>query len=244
MKRFTFLLGAFSALLMVSVGCGDGSSDPMGGTQVSLVAIPTSPITGSPVTVTVTAHNSMITLRAVTIDFESDGTWDDVQTFDQSSITATFAHAYNTAGAFTVRAEVLDANNVSASKTLLLIVSAPLNPPVSYKLSGRSTSGGTCYAEGPPATCDACRTVVSSAGVLNPLGSFSHGAPVSVTQSFAQDALVSGTTSTQYACDFTLDLYAGTPGSEVQFGHGACTTDSGGSPERLTCSITTSGTVP
>ena len=242
-KRFALLLGAFSALLMASIGCGGGSSDVMPETLVSLVAVPASPITGSPVTVTVTASNPQTALKSVSVDFENDGTWDDAQAFDESSVTAMFAHAYGSAGAFTVRAEVRDANNGSASKTLLLIVSAPLNPPVSYKLIGRSTAGGTCYAEGPPATCDVCRIAVGSAGVLKSLGSFSHGAPVSVTQSFEQDSFVSGT-STRYACDFELDLYAGTPGSEVPFGHGACATSSGDVPQRLTCTITTSGTIP
>ena len=75
------------------------------------------------------------------------------------------------------------------------------------------------------------------------LGSFAHGAPVSVTQSFAQDELVSGT-QTHYTCDFELDLYAGPPGSEVRFGHHACSTSSKHAPDHLTCSITTSGTVP
>jgi hypothetical protein len=240
-KRFTLVPGAFSALLAASIGCS--SVDYMPVAQVSLVAVPASPVIGSPVTVTVTAHSEQSVVKSVSIDFENDGTWDDVQVFDRSSITAAFTHTYDSAGAFTVRTEVLDANSASTTKSLSLIVSAPVSPAVSYKLIGRSTAGGTCYAEGPPATCDACRTSVSSAGELKALGSFAHGAPVSVTQSFAQDEFVSGT-ATRYACDFELDLYAGAPGSEIQFGHGACSTKSANNPEHLTCSITTSGTVP
>lgn len=240
-NRFTLLPGAFAALLAVSIGCS--SVDTMPVAQVSLVAVPASPVIGSPVTLTVTAHTEQSVVKSVSIDFENDGTWDDVQIFDQSSITAAFTHTYDSAGAFTVRTEVRDANNASASKSLSLIVSTPLNPQVWYKLIGRSTAGGTCYAEGPPATCDACRTSVGSSGELKALGSFAHGAPVSVTQSFAQDELVSGT-QTHYACDFELDLYAGAPGSEVQFGHDACSTRSGNASKHLTCSITTSGTVP
>jgi PKD repeat protein len=240
-KRFPLLLGAFSALLGASIGCS--SVDPNSVAKVSLVALPASPEVGSPVTVTVTAHGEQSVVKAVAIDFEDDGTWDERQLFDQSSVTAAFTHTYDSAGAFTVRTQVVDANGKAATKSLSLIVSAPASPQVSYKLIGRSTSGGACYAEGPPATCDACRISVSSAGELKALGSFAHGAAVSVTQSFAQDDQVSATTA-HYSCDFELDLFAGAPGSEVQFGHGSCSTNSGGAPKHLNCSITTSGTVP
>jgi PKD repeat protein len=240
-NRLTLLLGATSALLGVAIGCSSADSELVA--TISLVAVPSSPEVGSPVTVTVTAHGEQAVVKAVAIDFEDDGTWDERQLFDQSSVTVAFTHTYDSAGAFTVRTQVVDANGEADTKSLSLIVSAPASPQVFYKLIGRSTSGGACYAEGAPATCDACRISLSSAGELKELGSFAHGAPVSVTQSFAQDEQV-GATTAHYSCDFELDLFAGAPGSEVQFGHGSCSTNSGSAPRHLTCSITTSGTVP
>ena len=97
-NRFTLLLGAYAALLVASIGCS--SVDTMPVAQVSLVAVPASPVIGSPVTVTVTVHSARLVVKSVSIDFENDGSWDDVQIFDQSSITAAFTHTYDSAGAF------------------------------------------------------------------------------------------------------------------------------------------------
>jgi hypothetical protein len=242
--------GVLATILLASLGCsGTGDSteilDP-GGTQMSLVASPATATIGAVTTFTVTARNPQTVLKSVTIDFENDGTWDSVQAFDQTSITATFTHVYTSAGGFIVRAEVLDAHASTTSKTLILLVFAPQIPPIWFRLHGESSAGdqGVCEAIGPPTACDGCLVAIPAAGISTSLGSLPHGSPVSVTQAFDQLRFVTGTTSTSYACGFSLDLYAGTPGSEVQFGHGACTTDSGDIPERLSCSITANGVVP
>src|SRR5260221_9948148 len=122
MKRAAILGGAFAALLIASFGCGgdQGSSDIMApsATLMDLSASATTADVGSSVTFTVTAHNARIALKSVAIDFTGDDTWDASQAFDQSSITATFQHVFRNAGNFTVHAEVTDANNAIASKTL------------------------------------------------------------------------------------------------------------------------------
>jgi PKD repeat protein len=245
MKRFSLLVCAFVALLAVSVGCGGGDGSGGGvvappATQMTLVASSASPITGSSVALKVTANNSQTVLKSVSIDFTNDGTWDEEQFFDQSSITATFNHVYVTAGTYTVRAEVKDANNTPTSKTLPVMISAPINPPVSERLSGGSSIGpnAVCYHDLPGGSY-----VVINGSFTRQLGTFPHGSPVSATESFRQDRIVNGQTSIHYSCGFDVTLYAGTPGSEVQFAQGACTTTSF-DPERLTCSITASGTVP
>jgi hypothetical protein len=246
-KRLTSLVGAFAALLIVSVGCGGGTTDsiiPPGGTQMSIVASPPSPFTGSTVTFTVSAHNSQAVLTAVSIDFEDDGTWDGVQPVDQSSVTATFTHVYASAGGYIIRAEVKDANNVFTSNSMILIVSAPADTPVSYRVEGRSgIIGGDCLAFGPPITCAGCSTAIPSTGVTRSLGLLPQGAPAGITQAFSQIRLVNGTLDTHYSCQFSVALYAGAPGTEVQFGQGACATTSF-DPENLACSVTASGTVP
>jgi len=213
---------------------------------VTLAASTTSPTTGDPVTFTVTAHSPDEVFKSVSIDFTGDGTVDEIQFFDQTSVAATFSHAYLSAGAFTVRAEVKDVNSAVVSRSLLLIVSAPAIPPVSFRLNADGSAGdsGVCGASGPPAACAGCSLTIGAAGRTGSLGAMPHGTPVSVTQAFEQESFVTGSTTTRYACGFSLDLYAGPPGNEVLFGHGACTTDSGANPERLTCGITTNGVVP
>ena len=213
---------------------------------MTLTASTTSPVVGSPVTFTVIASNPQVALLAASIDYTGDGGWDDVQGFGQSSIVATFTHTYDTAGGYTVRAQVIDAGSVVSTRSLLVIAGAPPNPPVSFRLTGTSPAGdlAACEVFGPPAACAGCTAPIAAAGLAGALGSYAHGTPVAVTQAFAQEPFVSGTANIKYACSFSLDLYAGTPGNEVQFAHGACTTDSGAVPERLTCSVNTGGTVP
>ncbi len=245
MRQLTCLVCAFAALLIVSSGCDGGSTDMApGGTHVSIVAFPTSGVTGSSVAFTVTAYNAQTVLKSVSIDFENDGTWDDAQTFDQLSVTASFMHVYDSAGGYTIRAEVKDAKNAFTSTSMILIVSASPSLPVSYRVEGASgISGGDCLAFGPPITCAGCSTVISAAGVTRSLGTLPQGAPVGITQAFVQNRLVNGTLDTHYSCEFSVTLYAGAPGSEVQFGQGACTATSF-DPESLTCSVTASGSVP
>jgi hypothetical protein len=92
--------------------------------------------------------------------------------------------------------------------------------------------------------CAGCLIEIPATGVTTSLGSLPHGTPISVTQAFEQLRYLTGTATTRYGCSYSIDLYAGTPGNEVQFGHGACTTDSSDVPERLACSITVGGVVP
>jgi hypothetical protein len=245
MRRLAILLGAFGLALITATGCGgtpvgDGSS----GTQMNLVALPDDPAINETVTVSVSASNPEFALRSITVDFEGDGTWDEVRTFDAPSIAATFTHEYGSAGGFNVRAEVKDANGRATSRSQLLIVSASSGVPVSYRVTGTSgVTGGTCRVSGPPVTCAGCVLDIPAAGLARSLGSVPQGAPVTVTQAFLQSRLVEGTLDTRYSCAFGIDLYAGAAGSETLFAHGECTTTSV-DPESLTCSITAGGDVP
>ena len=117
--------------------------------------------------------------------------------------------------------------------------------PVSFELSSWPTGvhgpGAVCYATGPPMACDGCSTPLHGT-MRQDLGSFAHGAPVSVTQAFSQER---GSQFT-YGCAFQLTLMAGTTGNEVVLDTQSCSTRSGtvGDPALLTCSISASGTVP
>jgi hypothetical protein len=217
---------------------------------MSLAVFPASGTTGYPVTFTVTANNSETLLMSVSIDFTSDGTWDYVKRFDQSSITATFSHTYVNAGLFNVRVEVQDAYNAPTATTLAVKVTAPNNPPVRYELSGSTsiTNGWTCYDSGQPAECDGCSRELPEGGVMQrSLGSFPHGTPVKVTQAFKQDRWTRGSQLFTYGCSYRVRLVAGTPGNEVTFAESLCGTRSSASvndPTLLTCSATATGTVP
>lgn len=237
---------AIAAALLLSVGCGGSSdlTDAPPATQLTLTASPSAPETGSPVTFTVTAHSAELVIKSVTIDFDNDGNSDDVRLFDQASVVATFTHTFDAAGAFTVRTEVKDSDNVSTFASLIVIVETPASPPVSYRVSGISgVNGGACFAHGPPIGCAGCFSEIPAAGITRSLGSLAHGSPVALTQEFTQNRLVDGTLSTSYACAFSVVLLAGTAGSEVPFGQGTCATTSF-DPEQLTCSVTATGTVP
>ena len=104
-----------------------------------------------------------------------------------------------------------------------------------------SAPGAACNAIGPPMACDGCSTPLQGT-VREDLGSFAHGASVSVTQAFSQG---SGS-QFPYGCAFQVTLLAGATGSEVVLDTQSCSTRSGTvkDPALLVCSITASGTVP
>jgi PKD domain len=253
MNRFGFLVCAFAAFLVVAVGCGGGSGDGVTttppGTAVTLSASPTSTTTGSPVQFTVHASNSGIVLNSISIDYTSDGTWDDEQTFDQSSISWTFTHTYVSAGSYTIRAEVKDANNVPTTKTVGVSISAPLLEPVAYTLSAFCGASGTnepcySYSVGP---LDPGGSLGRVETALKSLGDFQHGASVSLTNAFQQDRWTTGPVLLPCGCNFSLNIYAGTPGSVTKIVTGTCRTQASATvndPSLLTCTTTANGTVP
>lgn len=256
MTRFLVLLCALAAVLGVAIGCsGGGGSDALTGpppsTQMTLSATPSSGVTGQAVTFTVTASNTQKVLTSASIDYQSDGIWDDTHSYNESSFVSTFSHTYVTPGTYTVRAEVVDADQAPTTRMTTVTMALPTGPhvsDVSAVVRGLAYSGGgalpICSAVGPPVTCEICTRELDAAGTRISLGSVLSGTPVSVTQAFQQlstyDFSAAAAQDLPDACYFEVSLYAGTAGSEVQFGAGYCTTQ----PTLLTCSITASGRVP
>jgi len=242
MSRTVFWLAIVVSVGAGGCGGGDSADEVVGSnhTQMALSANPTSADTGESITFTVVASNTQKVLTSSSIDFENDGVWDQEHSHNQSSIVTTFTHSYPSAGTYTVRAEVVDADQSPTTKTTTVAVNAPLSIPVSETMHGGSTTGpnAVCYHDAGGGS-----TNMNGGTFTLQLGSYPHGASVSVTESFSQDRLVSGTTGIHYSCSFDVRLLAGTPGSEAQFAQGGCTTTSF-DPERLTCSITVSGVVP
>jgi hypothetical protein len=82
-------------------------------------------------------------VKAVAIDFEDDGTWDERQLFDQSSVTAAFTHTYEAPEAFTVALKSWT-RRPGGYEVLVVIVSAPESPQVFYKLSDEALPAAQC----------------------------------------------------------------------------------------------------
>jgi len=246
------LVGCLAVLLCTNCSDDGGSGGAVmnpGGTQLTLSASPSSVLTGQSTTFTITANNSENALTSASIDFESDGTWDETAVFNHSSITTTFSHAYVNAGTYTARAEVIDTAGTPATKTTQVTVTAPQLPPVTleYQVYQSVNAGipGTCYVTGPVLNPPGVST---PSGPTNPisLGSYARGATVTVSQGFRQNRFTNVANS-YYGCYYGLRLWAGTPGSEVQFGSGNCSTSSTSGvndPELFTCTVTVTGVVP
>src|SRR5262245_54016864 len=75
--------------------------------------------------------------------------------------------------------------------------------PVFLELAASPTRasgpGAVCYASGPPMACEGCATPLQGT-VREELGSFAHGAAVSVKQAFSQG----GGSQFPYGCAFQL----------------------------------------
>jgi hypothetical protein len=247
MSRLRPLICAFVSLLIVSVGCSGGSgilTAPVG-TEVTITTNPPEATDAQPIEFTVVAHNERTVLKSISIDFDDDGTWDDLDTsFDESSITHTFLHTYALPRTYTIRAEVKDANDVAAQATLRLDVAARGPLPVSFDVTGTASPGTPCYATGPPITCAGCLELVGSVHTLRPLGSFAPGSTVNVAQDFKQDPYSTSPPGFTYSCVYHLTLHAEEPTGDVIFGSGTCSTNSITFPPTLTCTVSVSEVVP
>src|SRR5262249_51458897 len=142
-----------------------------------------------PFTVTVTARSDR-QIRTVAIDFEDDGTMEETQSFDLSTVAAVFVHVYPAPGTYEVRAVVTDASGEPTSKSLQVTVT-PARPaaPVRLEVFGSSPQGGRCFAFGPPVTCPDCAVLIGTSTPLPlsmSLGDQHHGAKVGVDQGFNQ----------------------------------------------------------
>ena len=133
MKPIALPVYAFAALLIVTVGCERGGSDDImtpSATQMIFAGSPTAASTGAPVAFTVTANNPQgVELLVLSIDFESDGIWDEFDFVQGLSVNLTFTHAYASVGKYTAVAQLSDNTPAMIKRTVQVNVTAP--PPVS-----------------------------------------------------------------------------------------------------------------
>jgi len=247
MNKTCLLVGGFATILMVTVGCNgtDEVVEPVG-TQVSLIVSTDDPAADETTAFKVTASNAHVHLTSIALDYTNDGNWDDTRSVDASTVTAAFTWIYHTAGTYTVRAEVRDADDQATTATVQVTVGVARSVPVSFLVIGRSAEGGACYAFGPPAACSGCSASLGddfSTAVRHSLGLREHGSFVSVSQGFSQAPYASGQ-DVFYACSFSLRIVSGAQPYETTMGTGNCTTTSKVSPAQLNCTATVSGIVP
>lgn len=248
MMRFKRCICMFTAFVVVCLGCGGGEepsgiiTPPPAPTQMTLTASATDIAPGGWIQFTVNALNSETVLKLVSIDFDGNGTWDEVKSVDQSSITEEFTHTYGSAGTFTVRAEVKDANNVPTMRTLVVRVTAPPLPALWWSIGGDSSvNTGSCYAYGPPVTAPGGLELLTTEKT-GPLASQPSGSTVSVTQEFMQERYLPGGPYF-YHCTFHVFIYADTPAGAVRIGEATCQSQSDPNEARF-CTATASGVVP
>jgi PKD domain-containing protein len=105
MRRTLFRLVPRSLLLVGLVACGDVSLDPLP-LQISIQASRVTAAPGDPVSFVVTAQGG--DLVGVEIDY-GDNTADQRGTAGARTAQVTFSHAFSAAGAYRVRATVMDA---------------------------------------------------------------------------------------------------------------------------------------
>jgi hypothetical protein len=248
MKRHALPAILFAAIGFAWFGCKESQEVLVAppATDVSITVEPEDAAVEEPTLFTVHATSALNGLSSVSIDFTGDGKWDETQELDAPSVAAAFSYVYPAVGGFTVRAEARDGNGVATLATLFLSVGEARRVPVSYLMLGSSPQDGVCSAHGPPALSLGVSTPLGGeleTGVRRPLGTFAHGARISLSQMFDQWPYANGQ-DVLYSCQYSMRFIAGEPPNEVPFRLGTCTTSSRETPVRLTCIISLEGIVP
>lgn len=242
--RRILLLGMSALLVVGTSGCGgeaagpDDTLPPSPTPQIGISIAPDPAYAGYPVTLSVTVSSLHAAVKSVSVDFTNDGVVDEVRTFNQRRVTTVFNPTYDAAGTHAARAEATFETGEPISAVLPVTMNPLAEVPVRAQVVASSRAAeASCYALGPPTTCEGCEAYITYLVRSIDVGSLAHGSPVSVTQRFQSRGL--------FGCRFNVAIIAGPPGAETVIGESGCVTQPN-SPDSgpVECSVTAAAQVP